>query len=94
MNSDTCRRLVISGRVQGVGFRYAMQREALRLGLAGWVRNRREGTVEAVVCGPESAVQSIVAWAHRGPPSARVESVSVAIEEGRFDDFEQRPTAY
>lgn len=93
MNSGICRRLLIRGVVQGVGFRYAMQREAIRLGLAGWVRNRRDGTVEAVVSGPESAVQSMVAWAHRGPPSARVESVVVAVDEGNFDAFEQLPTA-
>jgi len=92
MNSDTCRRLLIRGVVQGVGFRYAMQREAIRLGLVGWVRNRREGTVEAVVSGQESAVQAIVAWAHRGPPSARVESVVVAADDGRFVAFEQLPT--
>ena len=90
MNSGTTRRLVIRGLVQGVGFRYSLQREALRLGLVGWVRNRRDGTVEAVVCGPESAVHSMVAWAHRGPPAARVESVDVAIDEGSFQDFEQR----
>ncbi len=92
MNSTICRRLLIRGVVQGVGFRYAMQREAVRLGLVGWVRNRREGTVEAVVSGPEGAVQALVAWAHRGPPSARVESVVVAADDGRFDAFEQLPT--
>jgi acylphosphatase len=93
MNSEVCRRLQIHGLVQGVGFRYATQREAIRLGLAGWVRNRRDGTVEAVVRGPEGAVQSMIAWAHRGPPSARVESVTVSIEEGCFEGFELHPTA-
>lgn len=88
MNSAICRRLLVHGVVQGVGFRYAMQREAIRLGLVGWVRNRRDGTVEAVVSGPESAVQAIIAWAHRGPPAARVESVAVTANEGRFDAFE------
>ena len=92
MNSSVCRRLVIHGLVQGVGFRYSLQREALRLGLVGWVRNRRDGTVEAIACGSESAVQAMVSWAHRGPPAARVESVVVAIEEGEFHDFEMRPT--
>jgi len=79
----------IHGVVQGVGFRYAMHREAVRLGLAGWVRNRRDGTVEAVVAGPAASVEAIVAWAHRGPPSARVESVTVTVEDGRFESFEQ-----
>jgi len=92
MNEPVCRRLRIHGLVQGVGFRYAMHREAIRLGLAGWVRNRCDGTVEAVVAGPAAAVEAIVAWSHRGPSSARVESVSVAAEEGRFDGFEQQPT--
>lgn len=93
MNSGICRRLLIRGVVQGVGFRYAMQREAIRLGLTGWVRNRRDGTVEAVVSGQEGAVQAMIAWAHRGPPSARVESVVVAVDEGNFDAFEQLPSA-
>lgn len=88
MNSGICRRLLIHGVVQGVGFRYAMQREAFRLGLVGWVRNRRDGTVEAVVSGQETAVQAMVAWAHRGPQSARVESVIVAVAEGQFHAFE------
>jgi acylphosphatase len=87
-----CRRLRIHGLVQGVGFRYSLHREAQRLGLAGWVRNRRDGTVEAVVAGPASCVEALVAWAHRGPPSARVTRVEVTAEEGDFGDFEQRPT--
>ena len=88
MNEAVCRRMRIHGVVQGVGFRYAMHREAVRLGLAGWVRNRRDGTVEAVVAGPAASVEAIVAWAHRGPPSARVESVAVTAEDGRFESFE------
>ncbi|HEX4944518.1 MAG TPA: acylphosphatase [Usitatibacteraceae bacterium] len=93
MNEPDCRRLRIHGLVQGVGFRYSMQREALRLGLNGWVRNRRDGSVEAVVSGAASAVEAIVAWSRRGPPSAQVERVEVSIDEGRFDTFEQGPTA-
>lgn len=93
MTEATCRRLRIRGLVQGVGFRHSMHREALRLGLGGWVRNRRDGTVEAVVAGPQAAVEAIVAWSRRGPPSARVESVEVCPEEaGDFAAFEQRPT--
>lgn len=71
------RRLLIAGRVQGVGFRYALADEARVLGLAGWVRNRRDGRVEALVSGPAPAVDAIVAWARRGPPAARVTSVDV-----------------
>ena len=93
MNERACRRLRIHGVVQGVGFRYSLQREAIRLGLSGWVRNRRDGTVEAVVAGPAGAVEAIVAWSRHGPPSARVEAVDVHAEEGRFEGFEQQPTA-
>ena len=92
MNEAACRRLRIHGDVQGVGFRYSLHREALRLGLTGWVRNRRDGTVEAVVAGTASAVEAIIAWSHRGPPSARVESVTVSIEEGHFESFELHPS--
>jgi len=66
------RQLRIAGRVQGVGFRYAMQDEAARLGVAGWVRNRRDGTVEALVQGDAAAVEAIIEWARKGPPGARV----------------------
>jgi len=93
MNESACRRLRIHGVVQGVGFRYALQREAIRLGLSGWVRNRRDGTVEAVVAGPAGAVEALVAWSRHGPPSARVDGVDVCAEEGRFEGFEQQPTA-
>lgn len=88
MNDTICRRILIHGLVQGVGFRYSMRHEALRLGLTGWVKNRRGGSVEAVVSGPAPAVATIVAWAHKGPPSARVESVNISIAEGVFDSFD------
>ncbi len=93
MNDHVCRRLRIHGVVQGVGYRWSLHREAVRLGLGGWVRNRRDGTVEAVVAGSAAAVEAIVAWSRRGPPSASVTSVAVETEEGRFEGFEQRPTA-
>lgn len=69
--------LTVTGRVQGVGFRYALQAEARRLGTDGWVRNRRDGAVEAVVSGDPDAVESVIAWAHDGPPAARVDDVDV-----------------
>ncbi|HEY6241387.1 MAG TPA: acylphosphatase [Burkholderiales bacterium] len=84
--------LRISGSVQGVGFRYSMAEEADRLGVTGWVRNRRDGTVEAVVDGTEDAVDAILAWARRGPPSARVTGVQVEEIPGSFERFEMRPT--
>jgi len=71
------RRLVIAGRVQGVGFRYAFADEARAHGLAGWVRNRRDGTVEALISGPKPAVEAIIAWARVGPAAARIASVEV-----------------
>jgi len=86
------KRLRISGRVQGVGFRYSMWSEAARLGISGWVRNRRDGSVEAVVDGAEDAVKAIIAWARSGPRGARVAALEVSEIEGSFTRFEQLPT--
>jgi acylphosphatase len=69
-----------------------MAEEARRLGIRGWVRNRRDGSVEATVAGPQAAVDRLLAWARRGPDSAVVESVEVFEAEGSFATFEQRPT--
>jgi acylphosphatase len=68
--------LMISGRVQGVGFRWSMCEAALARGARGWVRNRRDGLVEAVVDGDEATVDSMLRWAQRGPPMARVDHVA------------------
>jgi acylphosphatase len=87
------RRLSIRGRVQGVGYRWSMTREAMRLGVAGWVRNRLDGSVEAIVTGHVTAVEAIIAWAQRGPAGAQVIAVDVHTAEGEFDGFEQWPTA-
>jgi len=86
------KRLLISGRVQGVGFRHTMAMEAIRIGVTGWVRNRRDGSVEAIVDGSDEAIESIVAWARIGPRAAQVVSVEVAEAAGAFSAFEQRPT--
>lgn len=91
--TDTVRRLEIHGRVQGVGYRWAMVDQAAQLGLSGWVRNRRDGSVEAMVAGSPQAVQRMIEWAQRGPPAARVTRVDVSAGEGRFVGFEPRPTA-
>ena len=84
----------ISGRVQGVGFRYSMQQEATRLGLTGWVRNRRDGSVEALVQGSDGSVAALVAWARRGPAGASVAELRVASAEPQpaLAGFEQLPT--
>ena len=87
------RRLSIRGRVQGVGYRWSMTREAERLGLAGWVRNRLDGSVEAVVAGHVEGVEALIVWAQRGPAGAAVIAVDVEEAAGVFDGFEQRPTA-
>ena len=70
-------RVVIHGDVQGVGFRAHCQYQALELGLNGWVRNRWDGTVEALFEGSEEAVDAMVRWCHQGPPAAEVARVDV-----------------
>ena len=75
------RRLRIEGRVQGVGYRAWMMREARRLGLSGWVRNRPDGSVEAVVAGPEPAVQALLTACRRGPMPARVDRIQEDFAE-------------
>ena len=86
--------ITVSGRVQGVGFRYALQQEASRRGVAGWVHNRRDGRVEARLAGDADAVEDVIAWAHDGPPAAAVDDVDV-LDEAAEDatGFEIRPTA-
>ena len=77
----TRRRVLVHGRVQGVGFRFAVASRAKTRGVAGWVRNRADGTVEAVVEGEPSAVESVVAFCRDGPRGARVDVVDVVDEE-------------
>ena len=74
------RRVVVSGQVQGVFFRDTCRREAARHGVSGWVRNRPDGTVEAVFEGPEDAVAAMVAWARSGPAHAVVDGVQTFDE--------------
>lgn len=85
----------VRGRVQGVGYRDSCAREAERLGVKGWVRNRLDGSVEALMLGPPAPLQQLVAWLHRGPPAARVDEVSVMPVVPPYPDcerFERRRT--
>ena len=82
--------LRIHGRVQGVGYRESMRREAERLNVAGWVRNAPDGSVEAVVQGNAAAVDALIQWARSGPPLARVEHIELDEAHGRFSGFEKR----
>jgi acylphosphatase len=92
MTDKVTRRLSITGLVQGVWYRESMRREAQRLGVTGWVRNRADGSVEAVVQGSAGAVEAIQRWAKQGPDEARVERVEATPAQGEFAAFEKRPT--
>jgi acylphosphatase len=87
-------RVRIEGRVQGVGYRYWVESAASELGLAGWVRNRRDGSVEALFSGAAEIVARMLGRCRRGPPSARVSAVNV-VAEGELapERFDVLPTA-
>jgi len=86
-------RIVVSGRVQGVGYRAWISRRAADNGLRGWVRNRRDGTVEAVFIGEEQVVAAMVAECRRGPRLSRVEDVAVGAWAGpALEGFAELPT--
>jgi acylphosphatase len=94
MTADLLRvRIVVRGRVQGVGFRYATVTTARRLGLTGWARNTADGSVEILADGPPAAVHELLAWCRQGPPPARVSSVQHAEEQrdGELGAFGIRP---
>ncbi len=81
--------LVVRGRVQGVYFRASTQREARRLGLSGWVRNRPDGSIEILAEGEEVSIRELYGWAQKGPSAARVERVDTRWRSftGEFPDF-------
>ena len=83
----TVRRLMIKGRVQGVGYRYSMVEAAKRIGVTGWVRNLADGSVEAVVEGTKPQIEAITRWANQGPLMAEVARVDVEEASGHFSDF-------
>ena len=83
-------RLVIEGRVQGVWFRDSTRREAIDLGVFGWVRNRPDGAVEVLAEGLEEQVKRLVTWCHQGPPASEVRQVHENRErwQGQFTSFD------
>ena len=88
---ETVLRLEIRGVVQGVGYRWAMVEQARRVGVRGWVRNRQDGSVEAMLAGPSETVDRMVGWARQGPRAALVDTVDVFAGAGAFDSFDQWP---
>jgi acylphosphatase len=93
---DRCRaHIFVSGRVQGVSFRYAALRQAGHVGVTGWVRNLTDGRVEIVCEGEARGMRQMVDWCHEGPPGALIEEVEVAWEHptGEFSTFEIAATA-
>ena len=89
------RQIRVSGIVQGVGFRAALREQARSLGVSGWVRNRSDGSVEALAHGAPAAVEALILWARRGPPGARVADVRISevAAESAPAGFELRPSA-
>jgi acylphosphatase len=85
MSGLTRTRVVVTGLVQGVWFRDSCRAEARAAGVAGWVRNRGDGAVEAELEGPQAAVERVIAWCHHGPPRARVDGVTVTHLEPTGD---------
>ena len=87
-------RAVIKGKVQGVFFRMETQQAARRIGVAGWVRNRRDGSVEALIAGDAEKVDAMLAWCRKGPPMALVDDVEIHPIDDResYMDFIVRST--
>jgi acylphosphatase len=95
MAESAHRLLRISGRVQGVGFRAFVQEQAMRLGLKGWVRNRRDGSVEALIVGESEAIDALTIALRRGPSGAlilRIDAIESTPVEFIGEDFDIRPT--
>ncbi len=90
--SSSRARIIVTGLVQGVYYRADTQREAARMGLTGWVRNRRDGSVEIVAEGKKGDIEKLVQWCRLGPPGAVVDNVEVEWSEpaGGFDKFSIR----
>jgi acylphosphatase len=91
--ANKCVQLIVRGRVTGVYFRASAQREAKRLGITGWVRNRNDGSIEIMAEGDEDVIKELVSWSHHGPTAARVDGVDVRWRgySGDFADFRIMP---
>lgn len=89
MSNVICLRAVISGKVQGVGYRYSTRDKARSLGLVGWVRNLADGRVEAMTEGERRQVNIMMEWFKQGPPAAEVDGVEIdELSVGKFGEFE------
>lgn len=88
------KRLIIHGLVQGVGYRFSMVNVARANSITGWVRNRRNGMVEALIQGEQNNIDKIIEWTYKGPPSANVTQVEVIdeLDTAQYSDFTQQPT--
>ena len=87
----TCLRVLISGRVQGVGYRYSTKEQAIALNIVGWVRNLADGRVEATIQGVASSVDSMMKWFYKGPPAAKVTGIETEQQPIQaFETFEIR----
>ena len=90
-SKETCLRVLISGQVQGVGYRYSTREKAIALGIVGWVRNLPDGRVEAMIAGAAAPTDSMMQWFYSGPPAAQVTAVSTERQPVQsFDSFEIR----
>ena len=84
------KRVIVHGRVQGVNYREATRLQAERRNVGGWVRNRDDGSVEAILHGLPDDVAQVLDWMRRGPPAARVTQMDVSSSDGSFEGFERR----
>ena len=87
----TCLRVLVSGRVQGVGYRYSTREKAIALNIAGWVRNLPDGRVEAMIQGEAHPIDSMMKWFYEGPPAAKVTGIKTEQQSPQaFETFEIR----
>lgn len=86
-SEKTTKHLIITGRVQGVGFRQATHQKARQIGITGWVRNRKDGTVETMIQGDPPSIEAMIEWLRHGPMLAKVTHLEIEEADGEFEDF-------